>query len=1033
MIPETQVNVRLSPEPLGAKPRSGEPSWSAKRTLTRRQKVVFSLLALSFLATVGLAPLLAAQLALVAVTTLFLASIALRSLYVIVGLRAAPSKPIPLQDSELPTYTVVVALYREARVASQLCDALAAFDYPADKIQVILACEEHDVETVEACREHARSGWLVLAVPAGVPQTKPRALNAALEQATGDLITIYDAEDIPDIDQLRLAASGFASGGVDLGSLQARLDVRNETESVISRCFAIDYITLFAAVLPGLAELRQPMPLGGTSTHFRTAVIRELGGWDPWNVTEDCELGIRLATNGYRSDVLESTTMEEAVVTRKAWVNQRSRWVKGYAQTALVMLRRPLVLARELGPLRYSTGLLTVASVPLILLLQPFAIVLVGVYLVDVIIDGSSKILTPVFPEPLASIALVAFVAGFYFLIFSHMLAVHRSGRSGLVAYSLLIPVYLLLGSVAAWKGCIQLINRPHFWDKTSHGVSTQDGAAAGSLASEAAVDPATPPGSNLGSGSTAVAGEPADLGADSELAKRSTFAFDTWLFGLMGVSLLALSASAYLSRSDLLAYSDAPAHLNTAHRIFDNASPGIDQLGLHWLPLYHILEAPFARVDYLYRTGWAGSIASILAGLVAIGFFYRLARQCGASKPESATVGAAILAQSSFLYVSVVPMHYSLLIATATASIFYLARWCERRDSLSLVLCGVWVSLATLTHFDAWLLVPAEALVVATLAYRSRARNGLADDSIVWAVFAASGLGLFLFANIWWKGEPLAFLHAVSDGGDIIVQSHGGWAALLDHPRAVWELAGPLPTGFGVAGALIFAWRWRRRPSHLVALLLLYPLAFFAVQAATVGSLIEPASNVADWRNLRYAATMVPALTFFAVVGWSGWRGAAFAVAAVLIALGCQQMIRGHNPALAEARGDLPAGTNASLVDAGKWLRQNSGGEHVMVLRASLQERFELLSNLPGNQFLDDNDAAFQALAEGRSSVSSSSVGWLVRITRLDQPGLLTPIPKPLRDFVGKAPCVTFGSSSQASGAASRPLLSIWKVGGQC
>ena len=190
----------------------------------------------------------------------------------------------------------------------------------------------------------------IVTVPNGQPRTKPRALNYALQDARGTLVAVFDAEDIPDADQLRRAANAFIEGGPRLACVQARLAIYNADESFLSRQFALEYSALFSGLLPALGFLRLPLTLGGTSNHFRRDLLLKIGGWDPFNVTEDADLGIRLARFGYEVSVINSVTMEEAPASWRSWRGQRTRWIKGWIQTYLVHMRRPLRLWRDLGP-----------------------------------------------------------------------------------------------------------------------------------------------------------------------------------------------------------------------------------------------------------------------------------------------------------------------------------------------------------------------------------------------------------------------------------------------------------------------------------------------------------------------------------------------------------------------------------------------------------------------------------------------------------------------------------------------------------
>ena len=295
---------------------------------------------------------------------IFLSAVALRLEAVMAVGDAAPDHPLPgLADADLPAYTIVAPLYREANVAAQLVEALLRVDYPAAKLDIKLVVESDDAPTITALAAIALPPFAqVLVVPPGAPRTKPRALNFALPFASGELIVVFDAEDRPEPGQLRKAAAIFASGPGDLACLQARLSIDNSADSWLTRLFALEYGALFDVVNPGFGILGLPFPLGGTSNHFRTARLREIAGWDAWNVTEDADLGIRLARAGLRVDTFASTTHEEAPAKVGAWLDQRRRWFKGWMQTLVVHARHPAALVSELGFARAGAVLVTLVS-----------------------------------------------------------------------------------------------------------------------------------------------------------------------------------------------------------------------------------------------------------------------------------------------------------------------------------------------------------------------------------------------------------------------------------------------------------------------------------------------------------------------------------------------------------------------------------------------------------------------------------------------------------------------------------------------
>ena len=294
-----------------------------------------------------------------ALTFIFLPAIALRvfAAYTLRFDRCSDDRRAParIEDAELPVYTLLVPLYREANMLGGLTRALSRLDYPAAKLDIKLILEAVDAETIAAARALDLPGNVeILVVPDLHPRTKPKALNYALPFARGDYLVIYDAEDRPERDQLRKALAAFRQGPPNLACLQSKLNLYNADDNWLTRQFTIEYGALFDGLLPALDRLRLPIPLGGTSNHFRVAALKWLMAWDPFNVTEDADLGTRLARSGYRCQVLSSTTFEEAPVKFVSWLRQRTRWIKGYMQTWLVHMRQPAKAVARARPCRVS-------------------------------------------------------------------------------------------------------------------------------------------------------------------------------------------------------------------------------------------------------------------------------------------------------------------------------------------------------------------------------------------------------------------------------------------------------------------------------------------------------------------------------------------------------------------------------------------------------------------------------------------------------------------------------------------------------
>ena len=449
----------------------GTPEFSARRRLTGPQALgLAAILAVAALGALLLPLDVSWLLASLLAGLFFLSVIALRLLALLPPLRKPPRQHPPLSDTELPVYSILVPLFRETSVLDQLLNALTSLNYPPDKLDIKLILEETDIamqRAVAALRLPPQ--FDVIVVPAGKPQTKPRALNYALNFARGTLLTIYDAEDVPEPMQLRQAAIAFAGLPPDVVCLQAQLVFYNPDENWLARQFTIEYATLFGLILPALAAHNLPLPLGGTSNHFRADALRQAGAWDPHNVTEDADLGLRLARLGFGTATFESRTFEEANVKLGNWMRQRARWLKGFFATWLVHMRDPPRLWKDLGPAGFWAAQAMTLGVFLSALLHPLC--LVATVAIAILMPPSGG-QAPLLLIACGGLNLLIFVAGYAVT----MIAGHRAlARLGIVGWWLplvTMPVYWLLMSAAAWAALWQFIVAPFHWNKTEHGLS---------------------------------------------------------------------------------------------------------------------------------------------------------------------------------------------------------------------------------------------------------------------------------------------------------------------------------------------------------------------------------------------------------------------------------------------------------------------------------------------------------------------------------------------------------------------------------
>jgi cellulose synthase/poly-beta-1,6-N-acetylglucosamine synthase-like glycosyltransferase len=373
-----------------------------------------------------------------------------------------------LDDRTLPIYTILVPVYKEPEVIPILINSLSKLDYPHERLDVIILLEENDQATIEAARAAKPPRYVrLLIVPDSKPKTKPKACNYGLAFARGEYLTIYDAEDIPDPDQLKKAVIAFKKGDPSLVCVQAALNYFNRNENFLTRMFTLEYSYWFDYLLPGLETLKMPIPLGGTSNHFRTDRLRELQGWDPFNVTEDADLGIRASQHGYTVGVINSTTYEEANCALKNWIRQRSRWIKGYMQTWLVHNRHPLRSLRKLGLKNWLAYQFFIGGSFFTFLTSPIMWLLFFYWLLT-----RAHWLQNIFPSWLIYLGLFNLLVGNAIGIYLNLVAVFRRGYYDLAFYALLNPIYWQLHSIAAYMALWQLFTKPFYWEKTIHGIS---------------------------------------------------------------------------------------------------------------------------------------------------------------------------------------------------------------------------------------------------------------------------------------------------------------------------------------------------------------------------------------------------------------------------------------------------------------------------------------------------------------------------------------------------------------------------------
>ena len=889
-----------------------------------------------------------------------------------------------LANADWPRYTLLCPLYKERAILPQCVRSIQALDYPTDKLQVLLLTEENDLPMRQAIQEmNLPAHFTTLTVPAGAPQTKPRACNFGLLHATGAYVVIYDAEDVPDPLQLKKAVLTFAHHGPDLACVQAKLNFYNPEQNVLTRWFTAEYSSWFDLMLPALQQGQLPLPLGGTSNHFRTEILRAMGAWDAFNVTEDCDLGLRLTRYQLRTVVLDSTTYEEANPRLKNWLRQRSRWIKGYMQSYLIHMRRPWRYLHQ-GRLREFLWLqILLGGKTAVLFINPLVWLLTLLYILDHSVVGSFyRIL---FPAPIYYMGILCLVFGNFFYVYTYLIGCLKRQQYHLVKWALLVPFYWALMSIAAFIALYQLITRPHFWEKTDHGfhlyeprAPSQQGTNGGAIGSVVAMVQASPIQNTVPS--LAPTRQRGGLGAKVPLAvsslvslaswrwftwKREAKSHAAWLnhFLFLAGSLMLLNlltrlaftqrpvrpeprrhpqpeirarqarsvtsvtdalklieiaaASAprntalrkmlhprqlltrlvrprdrwltativcaclaslvsfcyFFQQHDLLLYGDAYSHLLIARRLFDNATPGLAQLGGVWLPLPHLLIVPFVWNDTLWRTGTAGSIPAMICYVIAVGYLFLSARRLTNNGIASFVGTLVFIVNPNILYLQTTPLSELILIATLVAASYYFIAWAQDDQPKQLVWAAGAVFLATLARYDGWFLFVTVFVLIALIGWRKHQPwRRIEGNLLVFGTLGGFAIGLWLLWCTVIFGNPFYFQNGPFSSqsqqqallqGHILYTYHDLWQSARYYLIASAETVGPILFVLGYIALVAFALRQRLSPAMLASLTFLAPFAFYTLslfggQAALYVPGAVPANAPHVFYNARYGSEAV-------------------------------------------------------------------------------------------------------------------------------------------------------------------------------
>ncbi len=799
---------------------------------------------------------------------------------------------------EWPSYTILCPLFKEVAVVPQFVAGIKGLNYPADKLQVLFLTEEIDQETRAALLAmNLPPSFTVLTVPKGKPQTKPRACNFGLLQATGQFIVIFDAEDKPEPNQLKKAVLTFANYGSDLACVQAKLNFYNTEQNWLTRLFTAEYSLWFDIMLPGLQRSGLSLPLGGTSNHFRTDSLRALGGWDPFNVTEDCDAGLRLSQYHLTTAVLNSTTYEEATSKLKGWLFQRSRWNKGYMQTYLVHMRHPIATLKS-GSLRKFLSLqLIVGAWTAVLLINPFMWLLSLLYFVLQPISLYHQL----FPTPIFYMGTLCFVFGNFFYIYLHMIGCLRRKQYALIKWVLLLPIYWAMMSASAYIAFYQLIVKPHHWEKTQHGNHLKQaggmvgagpmlfkGASANTHQDVLVSMPTMQMPRVMGRGmfkqpalaasfSTATKEVPIVRTSllmqqkqfDARKRKRRPFHLpipkDRWLLATCILAvIMGFTAMMYVFQQHwTMAYGDSVAHLEIGRRIVDNITPGLAQFGGVWLPLPHLLIALFAWNDYLWATGLAGGLAGFICYLITAIYIFLAARRLTHSSSASFIGSLVFILNPNVLYLQSTPLTEPVCWATFTIACYYMLAWVQEDNNKYMLAVTFFTFLATLARYDCWVLVAAFPVIIgATGLLKKHTWRKIEGNLMMFFTLGSLGIILWLLWGLVIFGDPLYFqrgpqsaqAQTISNANPLqVYQLHNLPADISVYVLDIIETMGLAIFLISVVGLIVYLLRRWKSAEMLAVLSFLAPFGFYVV------ALYSGQAGLFDSKTILYPLGIIP------------------------------------------------------------------------------------------------------------------------------------------------------------------------------
>jgi cellulose synthase/poly-beta-1,6-N-acetylglucosamine synthase-like glycosyltransferase len=876
-------------------------AFSAYKTLTRGQSIGLCLIGLGML--LGLIVFGMGMLIVVValITVLYLSALIMDARLTLRSLNHSTEEQIDdttvhaLASANWPCYTILCPLYHESAVVPQFVQAMQALDYPTDKLQILLLTEEDDLETRKVIAAMSLpSQFSIITVPAGEPRTKPRACNYGLLQATGDYVVIYDAEDVPDPLQLKKAVLTFANHSSDLACVQAKLNYYNAGQNLLTRWFTVEYSLWFGLTLLGMQQSRLPLPLGGTSNHFRMDVLLRVGAWDPFNVTEDCDLGLRLAAFKLKTVVLDSLTYEEANSQVKNWIRQRSRWIKGYLQTYLVHMRQPSRYFREKRLREFLSLQLIIGGKQAVLFINPLMWILLILYIALCPVD----LYRTLFPTPVLYMGSLCLVFGNFFYTYTHLIGCMKLTRYNLIRWAFFIPIYWFMMSCAAFLALFQLIFKPHYWEKTKHGLHLHRSCHSSGLkavsASGVTIKEVEEKDENILPDLPQIEEHTRQLPDLSHiqtkppsvrLSSRSPFlwrAKDPWFLATFLLACIVSISSCYyfLQQHQILLYNDAVSRVRIARYVVDSITPGLAQLGGVWLPLPHVLMLPFVWNDYLWRSGLAGSFASMICNLVAVVFLFRSAYRLTQSGYASFVGTLLFILNPNMLYLQSTPLSELVCVATTTIACYYFLAWVQEDQPKYLVGMAVGTFLASLARYDGWglFLILCVLLVVVGLLKRQSWRK-IEGTLLIFGSLGSLGIILWFLWDGIILGDPL-YWHNYLFGASASTPYYTHrdlWQSVHTYTVLSMITVGPLLLILATTGVIMFVFRYRLTSTMIGGIAFLTPYVFYILmlylgQVTIYIPGIGPANTPHSMWNVRMGAQVVAPVALFLAVLVNFW-----------------------------------------------------------------------------------------------------------------------------------------------------------------